>query len=175
MRTIKNTVIGIFLAVCSSSFAQSNSDAPNALYRNFSKAYAELNSEQITQLYTADADIINLYSQQPPGSYIGQTEIAAFYRDYFQTVARHNQQMRLSFKIVKRKVTGEHALTDYGYFALQIIESGKTVSTLYGKFCTQLLQEKGLWKFKTDAATDVAMQEYEQASATILNTESTSK
>ncbi|TBX67001.1 hypothetical protein EZL74_10090 [Flavobacterium silvisoli] len=175
MNNIKNIVLFTLLAMYSFASAQTNTDTPDALYRNFSKAYAELNSEQLVQLYTTDANIINLYRQQPPGSYTGQAEIAVFYRDYFQTVARHNQKMELSFKIVQRKTTGEHSITDCGYFALQITEDGKTVSTLYGKFCTQLQQEKDHWEFKTDAATDATAQEYEQASTVSINHKSVSK
>lgn len=152
----------IFLVFQSWLYAQAESANPDQLYKEFAQAYKELNVDKITKLYTHNADIINLYDGQLPGSFKGQQEIKAFYTQYFKSVANNQQQMELIFKINERKQSAE-SIVDHGYFFLEITGVNQPATALYGRFCTQLIYEEQQWKFKTDAATNAKAEEFENA------------
>ncbi|MDI9256755.1 nuclear transport factor 2 family protein [Flavobacterium sedimenticola] len=165
---MRNTLL--FLAVLLSSLvvAQSNLSSADELYRDFSRAYAELQPEQIAKLYTVDAHIINLYDNQPTSAVTGQKAIRAFYEHYFQSVTQNQQQLRLSFKMAKRHQDEFNTITDYGCFLLEIVQKDTVVGTLYGRFCTRLRYENNRWLLQTDAATTATKSEYELSSGAVI-------
>ena len=148
------------------TYAQTASDRPDKLYLEFVQAYHELNVAKITKLYTQDAAIINLYDQQLPGSFNGQTAIKTFYEQYFKSVADNGQQMQLTFKITERRQS-KNSIVDLGYFLLEVTATDKPATILYGRFYTQLVYQDQQWRFKTDAATNAGASEYQNATALI--------
>lgn len=148
-------------------FSQKTKTNPDILYQKFSKAYEQLNFVDISKLYSNNAEIINLYDEQLPNSYKGQEGIKAFYKNYFETVIRQNQRMRLTFKIVERKLS-KNTLFDYGYFLLEITPQYQAPIKFFGKFYTCLVNKNCEWKFKTDTATNATEQEYLNSKGRII-------
>ena len=150
-----------------SCFSQTESGA-NLLYLKFSQAYESLSAIDITQLYTGDATILNLYQNDKPNSLQGISSIEKHYKDFFQNWKSKNTHLNLVFKIAERKTTG--AVTyDNGFYVLEISEKNKPKQTFFGKFSTVLHLINGEWKFYTDATSTAIFTEFENTVAPLIS------
>lgn len=149
----------LFAIISTPSFSQEN---PDSLYHNFTKAYDELSASKIANLYTENAETLNLYDGSKPNSCKGHAQIEQYFDRFFKNTAAKNQTLRLTFKIADRKKQGDYIL-DNGFYRLEVAEIKKPSFFLFGKFSTVLAIENKQWKFKTDATTNTDFIEYENA------------
>lgn len=140
---------------------------PNALYEQFAAAYDELNADHLANLYTLEAETLNLYDRSTPNSIKGRQGIKKYYVAFFQALKNNQQQLALTFKITSRSRAGDYLL-DNGFYQLEIITPNGPSSFSFGKFSTVLERQDGAWKFKTDATTNADFLEYENANATTI-------
>ncbi len=163
-RKTKNMKLSFILLLLSTTFSFGQQTEPNAdfLYENFTKAYDELSAEKLADLYTYNAEALNLYDGGSPNSIKGQQEIKKYYTKFFQSVKENNQILSLTFKIIDRNKIGDNIL-DNGFYQLEIITPNKPSSFSFGKFSTVLEVQNKEWKFKTDATTNTDFIEYENA------------
>jgi pimeloyl-ACP methyl ester carboxylesterase len=143
-------------------FGQQKEPSPDTLYSNFVKAYDELNAEHLTNLYTDNAEALNLYDNSNSNSLKGKQEIKEYYERFFQSIKNQNQKLVLTFKIVSRRKVNENFL-DNGFYRLEIVSPNKPSIFSYGKFSTILELHNNYWQFKTDATTNTEFNEYENA------------
>ncbi|MBK8635164.1 MAG: hypothetical protein IPN72_16990 [Saprospiraceae bacterium] len=157
-------IVYLFLAFFSiQGLCQSTVPDPDDLYLNFVKAYDVLSAEKLANLYIKDAEALNLYDHSPSNSMKGRASIEKYYERFFQAIKDENQKLRLTFKVVDRQKVGDLIL-DNGFYQLEVLSSGGSGQSSYGKFSTVLMVEDGVWKFKTDATTNTDLGEYEGAS-----------
>ena len=161
---IMKLVFILFLFSTTICFGQKTEPNADLLYENFTKAYDELSAEKLANLYTNNAEVLNLYDGNNPNSMKGQIEVKNYYADFFQSINSNKQKLLLTFKIINRKRVGENIL-DNGFYRLEIITPNKPSSYGFGKFSTILEQQNGAWKFKTDATTNTDFIEYENATS----------
>jgi pimeloyl-ACP methyl ester carboxylesterase len=161
--TFKNELIKVILLLLSifpiSAFSQQSLDS---LYFNFTKAYEKLDAGIIEKLYTQDAEMLNLYDGENSNSLKGNSVIKSYFERFFQKFKSENQSLNLTFKIKERKNLDSHIL-DNGFYRLEILTPNKPPVFTFGKFSTVLELEKGQWKFKTDATTNIDFLEFENA------------
>lgn len=152
------------LLLFSTTFCIAQDIEPSAdlLYESFTIAYDELSAEKLANLYTNNAEVLNLYDRSKPNSMKGQIEVKSYYNDFFQSIKINNQELLLTFKIIDRKKNGGNIL-DNGFYRLEIITPNKPSDISFGKFSTVLELQNGAWKFKTDATTNCDFIEYENA------------
>lgn len=98
---------------------------------------------------------------------VRQASIEKYYERFFQAIKDENQKLRLTFKVVDRQKVGDLIL-DNGFYQLEVLSSGGSGQSSYGKFSTVLMVEDGVWKFKTDATTNTELGEYEGASGEMI-------
>jgi pimeloyl-ACP methyl ester carboxylesterase len=156
----------LFTLLTFSGFAQQN---PDSLYLNFTKAYSDLADEKIANLYTEQAEMLNLYDGENSNSAKGEVEIRKYFQNFFQRFKAANQQLQLTFKIIDRKKSGENIL-DNGFYRLEILTPNKPSFFTFGKFSTILEWKNNTWKFKTDATTNTDFIEYENANVNTIPT-----
>lgn len=156
---ILNILISLSTILCSGQQSEAN---PDLLYENFTKTYDELNAEKITELYTDNAEVLNLYDGGNPNSIKGQQEIKKYFADFFQHCKKNNQKLLLTFKIIDRKKIGDDIL-DNGFYQLEFITPNQPSIFSFGKFSTVLKLVNGEWKFKTDATSNTEFMDYENA------------
>lgn len=135
---------------------------PNLTYKLFTEAYDSLDAESLANLYSANAELLNLYDGSMPNSRIGRAEIFKYYSNFFENIRSQNQKLYLSFKIQKRDTVGNKIL-DNGFYKLEVLTPNKPSQFGFGKFSTILQYEDNSWKFKTDATTNVDFIEYENS------------
>ena len=143
-------------------FGQKNEANPDFLYENFAKAYDELSAEKLVDLYTDNAEALNLYDGGNPNSIKGHQEIKKYYSDFFQHFKKNNQKISITFKIVNRRKIGDDIL-DNGFYQLELVTPNKPSDLSFGKFSTVLQLVDDVWKFKTDATSNTNFIEYENA------------
>lgn len=152
----------LFIIFSCKCFGQQNDNNPDFLYENFTKAYDELSSEKLANLYVDKAEVLNLYDADNSNSMKGQSEVKKYYANFFQSFKTNNQKLLLTFKVIDRKKVGDNIL-DNGFYRLEIITLNKPSFFSYGKFSTVLELQDKTWKFKTDATTNTDFIEYENA------------
>lgn len=152
----------ILLLSTSFCFGQQSEPKIDLLYENFAKAYFELNSETIANLYIDNAELLNLYDGENSNSIKGQSDVKKYYSNYFQTFNSNNQKLLLTFKLINRKKVGENIL-DNGFYKLEIITPNKPSQFTFGKFSTVLEFKNGSWRLKTDATTNTDFIDYENS------------
>jgi ketosteroid isomerase-like protein len=152
----------LLLFAFSSTFGQNTEPIPNLLYENFVKAYDELDAEKLANLYTINAEALNLYDRSNPNSLKGKEDIKKYFAKFFQAIKDNNQKLQLTFKIIDRKKVGDNVL-DNGFYRLEVLSPNKPSSFSFGKLSTVLELQDGVWKFKTDATTNTDFIEYENA------------
>jgi pimeloyl-ACP methyl ester carboxylesterase len=157
------TLIFILSIISITCGAQTIDENPDALYYKFTKAYDELNSIKLANLYIEDAEVLNLYDHSKPNSMKGRIEIENYFAKFFKSIQDNNQRIQLTFKIENRSKV-DNIILDNGYYFLQTIRPNLPSYFSYGKFSTVLEIEDGMWKFKTDATTNTDFIVYENAS-----------
>lgn len=123
----------------------------DAVYAQFSKAYASLDVELVTNLYTENAAYL------APGSNIqnGRAEIKAGFKSFFDWVKKNGQTMTISFQIFQRRVDKKIGY-DVGIYTIRQYKDGKEVSTGQGKFVVVAVKDKdGKWRFQVDGYSDL--------------------
>ena len=128
----------------------------------FAKGYDALNGDNITKLYTSNAELLNLYDKENPNSVKGQNNIQKYFQNFFQMYKTENKKIQITFKITDRKKVDE-AILDNGFYRIGILAENKPSFYYYGKFSTVLEFDANVWKFRTDASTNTDFEEYENA------------
>ena len=143
-------------------FGQQTEQNPDLLYEKFAKGYDALNGDNITKLYTSNAELLNLYDKENPNSVKGQNNIQKYFQNFFQMYKTENKKIQITFKITDRKKVDE-AILDNGFYRIGILAENKPSFYYYGKFSTVLEFDANVWKFRTDASTNTDFEEYENA------------
>jgi len=134
----------------------------NIPYSTFSKGYEKMDAEILTDSYTADALLINVYNGIEPKSFKGEKNILNFFSENLERAKRENLRIKATFKITNRKIMGE-AILDNGYYKLEILTPNQNINERYGKFSIVLKQESGEWKFSVDTNASSNQKEYQDA------------
>ena len=144
------------------SGAQVATDGPDSLYAAFSEAYARLDSHAIAERYTEDAVLLNLYDGSAPNSLSGREAIGAYFTAFFRQIAANGQRMELTFRVTDRRAVDDYYL-DNGYYRLAYHREGREPIETYGKFSTVVVPSATGYRFRTDATTNAAAEEYRAA------------
>lgn len=141
----------VFLINAFAAYAQSdlNIDA----YRLLSSVYASKNTEDLRQVYSDNAVLLNLYQKSEPEAVVGFENIQIYYTNFLKDVSSNGQNLELVFKITNRKLANEKVY-DSGYYQLVISELNGNSTKYSGKFNTILSNEGGHWIISHDATTD---------------------
>ena len=120
---------------------------PDEPYDRFAAAYATLNADRVSLLYTEDA----LYL--PPGGDIlqGRGAIRERYaRSFDEDRARHHRR-RITFELVDRVVAGDMR-NDIGYYTIIGTDPDGHEERFRGKFLKVWRREAdGVWRIRTDS------------------------
>ena len=118
----------------------------DAIYQVFSDGYKNLDPSFVTKVYTDDA----LYLAPDQDIQKGAKPIVDGFTGWFQMVKQQQEQLRIKFEIVERKVAQDLGF-DVGIFTLSRMKNGTTLSSDRGKFIvvTQEMPD-GSWKFRVD-------------------------
>lgn len=131
-------------------------------YLNFSKGYESFNSEMISNAYTKDAILINVYNDSEPESYKGKRKIDDFFSENLERAKTENINLKIIFKISKREILKETVL-DNGFYKLEIVNRSKKINERYGKFSIVLKKEADDWKFFIDTNASSTKGEFQNA------------
>jgi hypothetical protein len=145
-----------------SRYFDTNTNKFNIPYSTFSKGYEELNSEKISDSYTKQGVLINVYNDTKPASFKGKQRICDFFENNLEKVRRESSRLKITFKIANREVVGNNIL-DNGYYKIETSSPNQMVNKRYGKFSIVLTQEASEWKFNVDANASSTEREYEEA------------
>jgi hypothetical protein len=149
-------MLASLVLLATSAFTQT---AQDSVYSQFSRGYRSLDSKAITDLYSKNAVVTNLYRHDAPSTLVGSLEISAYFKSFFEQFNLRNQQLELVFKVSQRRKIGNEYF-DNGFYRLTIFKNKDTIQTLYGKFATILVEENGKWKFRSDATSDADPEEF---------------
>jgi len=131
-------------------------------YLNFSKGYESFNSEMISNAYTKDAILINVYNDSEPESYRGRRKINYFFSENLERAKTENINLKITFKISNREALKETIL-DNGFYKLEILDQSKKTIERYGKFSIVLKKEADDWKFFVDTNASSNKEEFQNA------------
>lgn len=124
----------------------------DAVYKSFSEAYAALDVEKVSNLYSESAAYL------PPDSEIlqGRAAIRPTFQSFFDWVKKEGRTMTISFQIFQRKVDKNLAY-DVGVYTIRQFKDGKQVGEAgQGKFIVVAVKEKdGKWRFQVDGYNDL--------------------
>lgn len=157
--TFRVSMLLLFTVPCA---AQEPAWTPDSLYQRFTDAYARLDSHAVTNLYTPDAVLLNLYDGSAPNSLTGTEDILAYFGTFFRTIERNGQRMDLTFRVTDRQPVDDHYL-DNGYYRLAYLRDGDDPIVTYGKFSTVVLPFASAYRFRVDATTNADREDYEVA------------
>jgi uncharacterized protein (TIGR02246 family) len=125
--------------------------AIDTIYAEFSRAYATLDADLVTNLYAEDAAYL------APGNDIqtGRSEIRKGFASFFDWVKREGRTMTISFRIVQRRIE-KNIGYDVGVYTIVQQKDGKEVGTGSGKFVVVAVKGKGgQWRFQVDGYSDL--------------------
>lgn len=158
-------IIIFIIAACISISAQTGTltfekgVAPHAgidgVYGQFSKAYATLDVDLVTNLYTENAAYL------APNNNIqnGRAEISRGFKSFFDWIKAEGRTMTISFQIFQRKVEKKMGY-DVGVYTIRQYKDGKEVGVGHGKFVVVAVKDKdGRWRFQVDGYSDLKPQE----------------
>jgi pimeloyl-ACP methyl ester carboxylesterase/ketosteroid isomerase-like protein len=151
-----------FIFFTTQSCGQQTEQSPDMLYEKFAKGYDESNAQTIADLYTNEAELLNLYDKENPNSVKGKDDIKKYFQNFFQPYKAVNKKIQITFKITDRKKIDATVL-DNGFYRIEIITPGKPSFFYFGKFSTILEFNDSTWKFRTDASNNTDFEEYENA------------
>ncbi|PRX54759.1 YybH family protein [Flagellimonas meridianipacifica] len=142
--------------------AQEKELNPNTPYEDFSLAYATLDAATLSNVYTEDGVLLNLYDGSNPNSVKGVTNIKAYFEAFFSRSKETGQTLKLEFKITDRQKE-ENIIYDNGFYKLSSKLPNQPERVGYGKLSTVLVHDQGRWKFKVDSNTNTTKEEFENA------------
>ncbi|WP_109301871.1 hypothetical protein [Aquimarina sp. AU474] len=131
-------------------------------YTTFSEGYRSLDAEMISNSYTKDALLINVYNDAEPKSFKGRKSIYNFFSENLERAKKESLNIRITFKILHRQILDEGIL-DNGYYKLEISSPNQDINERYGKFSIVLTQKLDEWKFSVDTNASSTKKEYEEA------------
>lgn len=126
----------------------------DGVYAQFSKAYATLDVELVTNLYTENA----AYLAPDNSIQNGRAEISQGFKSFFDWVKKEGRTMTISFQIFQRKVEKKMGY-DVGIYTIRQYKDGKEVGLGQGKFVVVAVKDKdGRWRFQVDGYSDLKPQ-----------------
>ena len=154
-------LLGLVGLIASTTAGAADEERMNAVYERFIAAYAALDVDLLMTAYDDDAVYLRSSEAAPA---IGEPEIRASYNAFFGHVRNDGERMRISFRIIDRKMTDELA-SDVGYYRLErIAADGTEIGAFYGRFLTVLApQSDGEWAFANDLDTTANAELWEAA------------
>jgi uncharacterized protein (TIGR02246 family) len=124
----------------------------DAIYKTFSEAYAALDVEKVSNLYSATAAYL------PPDDNIlqGRDSIRPTFKSFFDWVRAEGRMMTISFQIFQRRVE-KNLGYDVGIYTIRQYKDGKqTGNAGQGKFVTVAVRENdGKWRFQVDGYSNL--------------------
>lgn len=151
---MKFVVFTFFVLLCLPVTAQgSNSDnnALNQFYTQFSAAFEQLDAAVIEDLYAENACYIP--EQQGKEITIGRENIVALYKAFFGKIKHKNAQIEVDFRVIERQMEAQSA-TDIGYYLIRFYppkETEEPMSEFAGKFVTVSKKKAdGKWYLTVD-------------------------
>jgi pimeloyl-ACP methyl ester carboxylesterase/ketosteroid isomerase-like protein len=156
--------------------AQSAPPSPNQLYEQFAEAYARLDASAVSDLYTPNAVLHNLYDLVLPTSLTGQAAIAQYFSDVFRPYKEQGRVLRLTFKVGERREAlrdGRNVVYDNGVYRLDILSPREPTKSGFGRFSTVAEFDGKRWKFSADANTNATFPEYDDVLTPAIPTRET--
>lgn len=151
----------------SSSVQLSEEIAPDAPYQRFCQGYETLDANVITETYTQEAVLLNLYNGSSPTSFQSRDSIGSFFMKTFNTAKERDLGLEIVFKLTIRQEQ-ENRILDNGFYRLNVTSTEQATGYRYGKFSIVLEIESGLWKFAVDANASATEEEFKEATGTII-------
>ncbi len=118
----------------------------DAIYKNFSESYRNLDVEKVVNLCAENAAYL------PPDNDIlqGREAIRPTFQSFFDYVRKEGQTMTIYFQIFQRKVDRNLGY-DVGIYTIRQYKDGKETGVGKGKFVVVAVKEKdGKWRFQVD-------------------------
>lgn len=154
MNFLRSVLITFTLVLCLPVTAQgSNSDneALNQFYTQFTAAFAQLDTAVIEDLYAENACYIP--EQQNKDITMGRENIVALYKAFFGKIKHKNAQIEVDFRVIERLMEAKSA-TDIGYYLIRFYppkETEEPMSEFAGKFVTVSKKKaNGKWYVTVD-------------------------
>lgn len=123
----------------------------DGVYAQFSKAYATLDVELVTNLYTENA----AYLAPDNNIQNGRAEISQGFKSFFDWIKKEGRTMTISFQIFQRKVEKKMGY-DVGVYTIRQYKDGKEVGVGQGKFVVVAVKDKdGKWRFQVDGYSNL--------------------
>ncbi len=127
--------------------------AIDKVYETFSEAYVQLDGDMVQALYEPDA--YYFYPKIPVQR--GHDSFMDGFRDMFKRAADDGISLLIEFRILERKMLGDHAY-DVGYYRLSKSDGNVDV----GKFVTILKEQAdGSWKFILDTYSSAPIEAFD--------------
>lgn len=155
MKNIAGLVVLIISISCAAApgptpRADSNSTATlarfDAIYARFSRAYEQLDPDQVADLYTEDA----LYLRPRGDIERGRDVIRAGFASMFERTRTAGDTLRISFERIDRHISGDLAF-EVGYYTLVRTSATGDEKVSRGKFTVVLRRASdGTWRFAVD-------------------------
>jgi uncharacterized protein (TIGR02246 family) len=122
----------------------------DAIYAKFSRAYRELDSQMVIDLYTENA----VYMTPDSAIDRGRAHIARTFESFFTSIKQRGGKMSISFQIVERRVSNDMAY-DVGIFNLAVSGPDGKPRISKGKFVVIAVKQGKDWKFQLDSYSDL--------------------
>lgn len=123
----------------------------DAVYRQFSQAYRDLDHEKVGGLYARDA----AYLVPDEDLITGRDNITPTFKSFFDQVRDRKGKLRISFRIVQRRVSGDMGY-DVGVYTLTQTDPAGRTSTGNGKFVVVAVKDREDWLFQVDGYNGLA-------------------
>lgn len=141
-------------------YAQSDTEALEQVYEQFSAAYDSLDAARIAPLYTEDALYLTPNSEQ--GIRQGRDNILRSFRNTFARARKRGSTLKMTFRIVDRDVEDSLAY-DVGYYKFEAVPKEGDAFRSAGKFVTVLKHgDNGQWQFHVDAYSRAPLAAFEE-------------
>ncbi|MGH7538345.1 MAG: YybH family protein, partial [Gemmatimonadales bacterium] len=116
-------------------------------YQRFAAAYASLDAERVSRIYTEDA-----FYLQPSGDMLrGRSAIRTRFAEAFDAARARRHTHRISFELVDRAVAGD-LRNDIGYYTITTATPDGHEARFRGKFLKVWRRDgDGVWWIRTDS------------------------
>lgn len=149
------------------------------VYRNFARAYRDLDADAVARLYSEDALYLPAGSERPIVR--GRAGIRQLFGELFDANRETGATLAIEFRIVERRVEGPMA-ADVGYYRLtrtpsaELMEAGEDgVRVSVGKFVVvaerlppRTAGGTPTWRFRTDAFTGAPEEAFDGATGRVI-------